>query len=137
MGSMLKGRDSDGYPVYQENFLRQSIKEFPFPEAELFKMLAMHFSKNTKYGEGANTAVECINQTFNGNKGFNDQENCCTCVAEEAPKKCSTCKSVQYCDQVCQRYHWFNHKKFCSKMKEKYEKSNKNNESEEKKSNEV
>ena len=24
-------REEDGYPVYQENFLRQSIKEFPFP----------------------------------------------------------------------------------------------------------
>ena len=24
-------REEDGYPVYQETFLRQSIKEFPFP----------------------------------------------------------------------------------------------------------
>jgi len=119
--AQLKGRDSDGYPVYQENFLRQSIKEFPFPEAQLFKMLVMNFSKNTEYGEDA-TAVEYINQAFNGNKGFKDHENCKTCGSEEAPKKCSTCKCVQYCDQVCQRHHWFVHKKFCPKMKEQFEK---------------
>ena len=40
----LVGREEDGYPVYQENFLRQSIKEFPFPESQLFKMLVTNFS---------------------------------------------------------------------------------------------
>lgn len=38
------GREEDGYPVYQENFLRQGIKEFPFPESQLFKMLVTNFS---------------------------------------------------------------------------------------------
>ena len=40
----LVGREEDGYPVYQENFLRQGIKEFPFPESQLFKMLVTNFS---------------------------------------------------------------------------------------------
>ena len=40
----LLGREEDGYPVYQENFLRQGIKEFPFPESQLFKMLVTNFS---------------------------------------------------------------------------------------------
>jgi len=131
--AMLKGRDSDGYPVYQENFLRQTIKEFPFPEAEMFKMLVVEFSKNTNYGEGGSSAAEHINQTFNGRKGFDDSLYCLTCLAEEAPKKCSLCKSVQYCDQVCQRYHWFVHKKFCPKMKEEYEKRKKKTEENESK----
>ena len=40
----LVGREEDGYPVYQENFLRQGVKEFPFPESQLFKMLVTNFS---------------------------------------------------------------------------------------------
>ena len=40
----LMGREEDGFPVYQENFLRQGIKEFPFPESQLFKMLVTNFS---------------------------------------------------------------------------------------------
>ena len=37
--SMLVGRDTDGYPVFQENFLRQGVKEFPYKESQLFKTL--------------------------------------------------------------------------------------------------
>ena len=37
--SMLVGRESDGYPVYQEDFLRQGVKEFPFKESTIFKAL--------------------------------------------------------------------------------------------------
>ena len=40
----LVGREEDGYPVCQENFLRQGVKEFPFPESQLFKMLVTNFS---------------------------------------------------------------------------------------------
>ena len=40
----LVGREEDGLPVYQENFLRQGVKEFPFPESQLFKMLVTNFS---------------------------------------------------------------------------------------------
>ena len=40
----LVGREEDGFPVYQENFLRQGVKEFPFPESQLFKMLVTNFS---------------------------------------------------------------------------------------------
>ena len=75
----LTGREPDGFPVYQENFLRQvsshtlaefsipgflsqkgtsldwkscqkqiyvlqAVKEFPFPESQLFKMLVTNFS---------------------------------------------------------------------------------------------
>ena len=37
--SMLVGRESDGYPAYQEDFLRQGVKEFPFKESTIFKAL--------------------------------------------------------------------------------------------------
>jgi len=112
----LMGREEDGYPVYQENFLRQGIKEFPFPESTLFKMLVTNFSQCKNYGEGQ-TAAEYINGSFNGQKGFKDFENCDTCGEEGAPKKCSNCKSADYCNQVCQKYHWSVHKKHCDRLK--------------------
>jgi len=122
----LVGREEDGFPVYQENFLRQGIKEFPFPESQLFKMLVTNFSHCKNYGEGQ-TAAEYINGAFNGQKGFKDHENCDVCGEEAAEKKCSKCKSADYCDQVCQKYHWFVHKKYCEKLKTKMEEREKAN----------
>merc|ERR1712079_488553 len=111
-----KQYEKDGFPVYQENFLRQGVKEFPFPERQLFKMLVTNFSHCKNYGEGQ-TAAEYINGAFNGQRGFKDHENCDTCGQEGAAKKCSSCKGADYCDQICQKYHWFVHKKHCAKLK--------------------
>lgn len=122
----LVGREEDGFPVYQENFLRQAVKEFPFPEAQLFKMLVTNFSMCKDYGKGV-MASEYINQAFNGQKGFKDHENCDTCGEEKAEKKCSECKSADYCDQVCQKYHWFVHKTHCERLKEEHKKREEHN----------
>jgi len=116
----LTGREPDGFAVYQENFLRQAVKEFPFPESQLFKMLVTNFSMCKEYGVGQ-TAAEYINGAFNGQKGFKDYENCDTCGEEKAEKKCSECKSADYCDQVCQKYHWFLHKKHCERLKAEHD----------------
>lgn len=116
----LVGREEDGFPVYQENFLRQGIKEFPFPESQLFKMLVTNFSHCKNYGEGQ-TASEYINGAFNGQRGFKDKENCDTCGQEGAEKKCSSCKGADYCNQTCQKFHWFVHKKYCAKKKKEME----------------
>ena len=62
------------------------------------------------------TAAEYINQAFNGQRGFQDGDNC-ACCGDEKAKKCSACKVVCYCSQVCQKYHRFVHKKFCQKLK--------------------
>jgi len=121
--SMLVGRELDGFPVFQENFLRQGVKEFPFPESQLFKTLVTNFHHCKNYGEGM-TAAEYINQAFNGQRGFQDGDNC-ACCGDEKAKKCSACKVVCYCSQVCQKYHRFVHKKFCQKLKEKMESSQK------------
>lgn len=132
----LMGREEDGYPVYQENFLRQGVKVFPFPESQLFKMLVTNFSHCTNYGEGQ-TASEYINGAFNGQRGFKDHENCDTCGQEGAKKKCSSCKSADYCDQACQKYHWFVHKKHCARLKAQFEaRETANREMEEKKNQE-
>ena len=116
--SMLIGRESDGFPAYQESFLRQGVKEFPFPESQLFKTLVANFHHCQNYGEGMN-AAEYINQAFNGQRGFKDYENCDTCGEEKATKKCARCKKVSYCDneKVCQKLHWFVHQKHCPKGK--------------------
>jgi hypothetical protein len=90
--SMLGGRESDGYAAFQEDFLRQAVKEFPFKEAQLFQMLVTNFSHCKNYGEGA-SASDYINQAFNGHKGFKDFPNCDSCGDEEAKKKCANCKA--------------------------------------------
>ena len=89
--SMIIGREPDGCQVFQENFLRQGVKEFPFQESQLFKTLVTNFHHCQNYGEGA-TAADYINQAFNGQKGFKDFENCETCGEEKAESKCSKCK---------------------------------------------
>jgi len=35
----LKGRDKDGFPVYQEKLIRESIRKFPYCEATLLQQL--------------------------------------------------------------------------------------------------
>lgn len=37
--SLLKGRDKDGFPVYQEKLIRESIRKFPYCEATLLQQL--------------------------------------------------------------------------------------------------
>jgi len=132
----LLGRDKDGFAVYQEDFLRQGVKEFPFPESQLFKMLVTNFSMCKNYGEGQ-TAAEYINGAFNGQKGFKDHENCDTCGREKAEKKCSGCKSADYCDQVCQKYHWSVHKKHCARLKDEHEAREEHNKKLEEKNKEI
>ncbi|XP_060104578.1 ankyrin repeat and MYND domain-containing protein 2 isoform X2 [Heteronotia binoei] len=75
--SLLKGRDKDGFPVYQEKFIRECIRKFPYCEATLLQQL----------------------------------------VRSIAP-----IEIVIYCDQNCQKMHWFTHKKACKMLKEAHEK---------------
>ncbi len=37
--SLLKGRDGDGFPQYQEKFIRDCIRKFPYCEATLLQQL--------------------------------------------------------------------------------------------------
>ncbi|CAB4069798.1 unnamed protein product [Lepeophtheirus salmonis] len=92
---MLVGREEDGFPILMTNFHHCKV-----------------------IGQGL-SAAEYINQGFNGQKGFKDHENCTTCGENGAEKKCSACKSVEYCNAECQKLHWFVHKKFCVKSKDK------------------
>ncbi|CAL9706404.1 unnamed protein product [Knipowitschia caucasica] len=36
---LLKGRDTDGFPVFQEKFIRESVRKFPYSDATLLQQL--------------------------------------------------------------------------------------------------
>lgn len=92
-------------------FLKDCVREFPFRDCTTFhQMVTSLTSKDPP------TALSVINCTINGQRGFVDAiPYCSTCGEEKPAKKCSKCKSVQYCDRECQRLHWFVHKKACNR----------------------
>ncbi|KAI5641662.1 ankyrin repeats (many copies) domain-containing protein [Phthorimaea operculella] len=94
-----------------DTFLKDCIREFPYRECTTFhQMVSSLTSKDPP------PALSVINCTINGQRGFVDAiPYCSTCGEEKPAKKCSKCKSVQYCDRECQRLHWFVHKKACAR----------------------
>ncbi|XP_069815422.1 ankyrin repeat and MYND domain-containing protein 2 isoform X2 [Dendropsophus ebraccatus] len=118
--SLLKGRDGDCFPVYQEKFIRESIRKFPYCEATLLQQLVRSIAP-VEVGSDP-TAFSVLTQAITGQVGFVDAEFCTTCGEKGADKRCSVCKLVIYCDQNCQKLHWFTHKKVCKILKEKREK---------------
>ncbi|TKC50437.1 hypothetical protein EI555_002641 [Monodon monoceros] len=129
--SLLKGRPSDGFPIYQEKIIRESIRKFPYCEATLLQQLVrsiapveivrLFATKLTLSGSDP-TAFSVLTQAITGQVGFVDVEFCTTCGEKGASKRCSVCKMVIYCDQTCQKTHWFAHKKICKSLKDIYEK---------------
>lgn len=108
----LKSSKSDGNPEYQEAFLRETVREFPFRESTIFRQMVA-----TLAGTDPPSAVSVVSAAINGQRGFSDNvQICVTCGEEKAAKKCSKCKAVQYCDRECQRLHWFMHKKSCARL---------------------
>lgn len=94
-----------------DTFLKDCVREFPYRECTTFhQMVTSLASKDPP------PALSVINCTINGQRGFVDAiPYCSTCGEEKPAKKCSKCKSVQYCDRECQRLHWFIHKKACNR----------------------
>jgi len=117
---LLKGRASDGFPVYQEKIIRESIRKFPYCEATLLQQLVRSIAP-VEIGSDP-TAFSVLTQAITGQVGFVDVEFCTTCGEKGASKRCSVCKMVIYCDQTCQKTHWFAHKKICKDLKDVYEK---------------
>ncbi|XP_048406408.1 ankyrin repeat and MYND domain-containing protein 2a isoform X1 [Stegostoma tigrinum] len=118
--SLLKGRDTDGFPYYQEKFIRECIRKFPWCEATLLQQLVRTIAP-VEIGNDP-TALSVLTQTITGQVGFMDAEFCTACGEKGADKRCSICKTVIYCNQNCQKMHWFTHKKVCRKLKESREK---------------
>lgn len=108
----LKCSKNDGLPEYQEAFLRESVREFPFRESTIFRQMVA-----TLASTDPPSAVSVVCAAINGQRGFSDNaQTCVTCGEDKATKKCSKCKAVQYCDRECQRLHWFMHKKACARL---------------------
>lgn len=102
---------SDGTPEYQELFLRETVREFNFRDSTIFRQMVA-----TLASSDPPSAISVIAAAINGQRAFTDNPQICvTCGEEKAPKKCSKCKMVQYCDRECQRLHWFMHKKTCNR----------------------
>ncbi|KAK7862086.1 hypothetical protein R5R35_011501 [Gryllus longicercus] len=115
---MLKsGRGENSNPEFQERFLRECVREFPFRESTVFRQMVASLAQHD-----SPSAYCVISATINGQRGFVDvKATCWTCGEEGAPKKCSKCKAVQYCDRECQRLHWFMHKKACARLSQSKE----------------
>ncbi|XP_056154879.1 ankyrin repeat and MYND domain-containing protein 2-like [Lampris incognitus] len=109
--SLLKGRDSDGFPQYQETFIRDCIRKFPFCDATLLQQLVRSIAP-VDIGNDP-TAFSVLTQALTGQMAFVDADYCVTCGEKGAEIRCSLCKSVTYCSLTCQRLHWFTHKKMC------------------------
>ncbi|XP_055930683.1 ankyrin repeat and MYND domain-containing protein 2-like [Argiope bruennichi] len=107
---LIKG-DVNGFPVNLEKFLRQDIQRYPFVECHLFLQLVRTLSPVEIGGEPS--AISIIGEAVNGQRMSDNTCICSTCWEPNAEKKCSVCKSVQYCDKACQKMHWFTHKLIC------------------------
>ncbi|XP_071103211.1 ankyrin repeat and MYND domain-containing protein 2-like isoform X1 [Haliotis cracherodii] len=117
--SLLKGRDGDAFPEKQERLIRQSLKEFPYVESQLLQQVVRQIAP-VKMGEGV-TALSMLMASINGQQyGWDEDTSCSTCGTQNPEKKCSACKMVGYCNQQCQKLHWFTHKKFCKQLAEEY-----------------
>jgi len=118
---LLKARDSDMFPIGQEKFIRQTLREFPYLESESLQGMIQTLSK-TQMGHKP-TALEVLNTSINGPALPNQDDRICeTCGSVGAEKRCAGCKMVSYCDGACQKAHWFTHKKFCKDLLEQFKK---------------
>ncbi|XP_064804534.1 ankyrin repeat and MYND domain-containing protein 2-like [Oncorhynchus masou masou] len=118
--SLLKGRDSDGFPLFQEKFIRECIRKFPYRDTTLLQQLVRSIAP-VEIGNDP-TAISVLTQAITGQVGFMDAEFCTTCGEKGAEKRCSICKMVIYCAPACQKMHWFTHKKVCKQLQEQREK---------------
>uniref|UniRef100_A0A8C9WSY0 Ankyrin repeat and MYND domain containing 2 n=1 Tax=Sander lucioperca TaxID=283035 RepID=A0A8C9WSY0_SANLU len=114
--SLLRGRDSDGFPQYQEKFIRDCIRKFPYCEATLLQQLVRSIAP-VEIGNDP-TAFSVLTQAVTGQMAIVDADYCATCGERGAHKRCSLCKAVTYCSVTCQKLHWFTHKKMCRTLQE-------------------
>lgn len=57
--SLLRGRDSDGFPKYQEKFIRDCIRKFPYCEATLLQQLVRSIAEVKPVYEKDLREVKC------------------------------------------------------------------------------
>uniref|UniRef100_A0A3P8WWL2 Ankyrin repeat and MYND domain containing 2 n=1 Tax=Cynoglossus semilaevis TaxID=244447 RepID=A0A3P8WWL2_CYNSE len=89
--SLLRGRESDGFPQYQERFIRDCIRKFPYCEATLLQQLVRSFT-SVEIGNDP-TAYSVLTQALTGQMAFEDVDYCVTCGEKGADKR--MCRSLQ------------------------------------------
>jgi len=104
-----------------ERALRECVRTFPFHQSAVMQQLVANLS-HMQIGDDPG-AWGVIRSVVNGQKGFQDNDPCAACGEERGVKKCSRCHFDAYCDQECQRAHWFVHKKYCKQKAEQYAKA--------------
>ena len=127
MKACLRGNEE-----YLDAMVREFIKGFPYPQSSLFQQLIRSLTAG-QFGESP-IAWTVLQGCINGQRGFNDPM-CGACGADKPSNKCVSCSAQGYCNRVCQKLHWFVHKKVCKEMgvKEKQRKELEAKEAEEKK----
>ena len=106
------------YREFEEQFLRESIRQFPYKECALLRQMVQILFK-VEMGSSP-TALYVITSCLNGQR-FTEQDSdveshkCAVCLERNA-KLCSQCKRDAYCDQICQKLHWTAHKKECKPL---------------------
>lgn len=110
----LRGRDEDDFPVLLEKLLRQSVREFPYHECTILQQL-VHTLAGVEVGNEP-SAISILAEAVRGQKGYDQGASCTACGEPQADKRCSACKSVQYCGPACQKLHWFTHKRHCARL---------------------
>ena len=115
---LLIGRKKDGFEEHLNAFICDSVKSFPYADMPLFHQLCRSLTHTTEVW-----AMDVLSGVINGQRAFSDDRKLCTScgVENDACKRCAKCKSVQYCDRVCQRLQWPTHKKFCDLLRQKHE----------------
>lgn len=118
--SLLKGRDNDGFPTYQEKFVRECIRKFPYCDVTLLQQLVRSIAPVDIVGVAPQmpschsrcalyawrrvfswpqgndpTALSVLTQAITGQVGFMDADFCTTCGEKGAQKRCSACKMVR------------------------------------------
>ncbi|XP_045550765.1 ankyrin repeat and MYND domain-containing protein 2 [Salmo salar] len=89
--SLLKGSHRDGFPQYQEKFIRDCIRKFPYCEAALLQQQVMSIAP-VEIGNDP-TAFSVLTQAL-----FIDADFCTTCG--ERGQRCSLCNMVTYCGLI-------------------------------------
>ena len=111
---LLKERTNTGFPIALEKFIRTAISTFKYKDSSVF-VLILHKIHNVEIGQEP-SALQLLIDSINDQKGFfNSCTNCQTCNELNPRSNCAQCKTVSYCNQICQRYDWPGHKLICKK----------------------
>lgn len=96
------------YLLQKDSDPRESLASFPFeqmnPTSKIFEYLTY-----LAYGQ--------IMPSDTKKRKWEDINICAYCAKKNCEKRCSSCRSVYYCDSKCQKDHWNKHKHDCHNFK--------------------